>query len=295
MLRVGADLPLLGVARCLPSCIDGETQKKMKPIYVIGCGAIGYPLAAQLVRAGRPVIGVRTSRTDMQQAAIPVGVHNGANRTSVSVETVSLSNLTEVDGTIVVATKAYTNGLVAQTLRQISAIGPIVIMQNGLNVEEPFLAERLPSVYRCVLYATSQAKSECEFTFSPIGASPVGVVRGDELGLEECVAALTTDEFPFRPEPHIQREVWKKTIINSVFNSICPLLEVDNGIFVRSEEVADLARELVAEGVAVTDKLNMGIQEAEVIGQIMRISEGSRQLISTLQDLRMADKPKSNI
>ncbi len=158
----------------------------------------------------------------MQQAAIPVGVHNGVNRTSVSVETVSLSNLAAIDGTIVVATKAYTNGLLAQTLRQMSAGGPIVIMQNGLNVEEPFLAESFASIYRCVLYATSQAKSEYEFTFSPIAASPVGVVRGDALGLEECVAALTTDDFPFQTEPHIQREVWKKTIINSVFNSICP-------------------------------------------------------------------------
>ena len=38
--------------------------------------------------------------------------------------------------------------------------------------------------------------------------------------------------FPFRTEEQIERKVWKKAILNAVFNSICPLLGIDNGIFV---------------------------------------------------------------
>ena len=36
----------------------------------------------------------------------------------------------------------------------------------------------------------------------------------------------------------------------------------------------------------LTDRLNVGLSEAEVMKQIMVISTGSKQLISTLQDIR---------
>ncbi|MFL6711789.1 MAG: ketopantoate reductase family protein, partial [Sulfurifustis sp.] len=141
-------------------------------------------------------------------------------------------------------------------------------------------------IYRCILYVTSQTVSENDYTFSMITPSPIGVAHGDESSLEQCAALLTTPEFPFRLEANIQREAWKKTIINAVFNSICPLLEVDNGIFARDEETANLAREVVRECVTLTDRLNMRLSESELMEQLMRISKGSKQLISTLQDIR---------
>jgi 2-dehydropantoate 2-reductase len=86
---------------------------------------------------------------------------------------------------------------------------------------------------------------------------------------------------------NIQREVWKKAIINAVFNSICPLLDVDNGVFVRDAAVAALAREIVNECLALTERLGLALDEDELIEQILRISRGSEgQLISTLQDIR---------
>ena len=98
---------------------------------------------------------------------------------------------------------------------------------------------------------------------------------------------MTTGGFPFRSEANIQREIWKKAIVNSVFNSICPLLDIDNGVFVRDEETANLARQVVRECVTLTDRLNMGLSESELMEQIMRISKASDgQLISTLQDIR---------
>jgi len=143
----------------------------------------------------------------------------------------------------------------------------------------------------CILYVTSQATSEYDFRFRPVSSSLIGIVNGDESGLKKCVEDLTTDGFPFRPEAKIQREIWKKVIINSVFNSICPLLEVENGIFVRDEETANLAREVVRECVTLTDRLKMGLRESELMEQIMRISRASDgQLISTLQDIRTGRK-----
>lgn len=255
-------------------------------IFILGAGAVGFPLAAYLTNAGRKVVAIRTRKQNVPRSTVTVTVRQGANQVSAPIETISLSNLDRLDGTIVIATKSYTNQAIAQQLKDRGATGPIVIMQNGVGVERPFVDAQLFPVFRCILYITSQTVSEYDFTFSMITPSPMGAAHGDDSLLAEAVGLLSTPEFPFRYEANIQREAWKKTIINAVFNSICPLLEVDNGIFARDGATADLAREVVRECVTLTDRLNMRLSESELMEQIMRISKGSRQLISTLQDIR---------
>jgi len=255
-------------------------------IYILGSGAIGFPLAVYLADAGRRVVAVRTSRDDVPKSTITVTVRNGENHISTPVETISLSNLTALDGTIVIATKSYTNKAIALELKNKAPTGPIVIMQNGVGVEKPFLDAHFTPIYRCILLLTSQATSEYEFTVRPIASSPIGIVDGNEYDLKKCVEDLTTDGFPFRAEVNIQRDIWKKAIINCVFNSICPLLDVDNGVFVRDMEIANLAAEIVRECISLTDRFDMGLRESELMEQIMRISKGSDGiLISTLQDI----------
>jgi 2-dehydropantoate 2-reductase len=255
-------------------------------IYILGSGAVGFPLAAYLTNAGRNVVAVRTSRNDVPKSTINVTVQDGTNRVTAPVETISLSNLNNLDGTLVITTKSYTNPAIALLLKERKATGPLVIMQNGVGVERPFIDAGFAAVCRCVLYVTSQPTSEFQFSFHPITASPIGIIAGPEAELAKCVEQLNTDAFPFRAEANIQKEIWKKAIINSVFNSICPLLDVDNGIFVRDEPAANLAGRLVKECITLTDRLNIGLSESEVMQQIMRISTGSKQLISTLQDIR---------
>jgi 2-dehydropantoate 2-reductase len=256
-------------------------------IYILGAGAIGFPLAAFLANAGRRVVAVRTSRDNIAHGTRNVTVQSNDTVLRVPVATVSLAGLTRLDGTIVLATKAHANNELAQALKDKHATGPLVILQNGLGVERPFLEAPFSQIYRCVLYVTSQATADNTFTFRPVTASPIGIVRGDEAQLTQCIADLTTEGFPFRAEAHIQREVWKKAIINAVFNSICPLLDIDNGIFARDAAAADLAREIISECVLLTDRLDLRLSERELMDQLLLISQrSSGQLISTLQDLR---------
>lgn len=256
-------------------------------VFILGCGAIGLPLAAHLAAKGRSVLAVRTSRNDVDKGAITVTVRNAADRVDASIETISLSRLARLNGTVVIAAKSYANEAIAQALKSKETSGPLVIMQNGIGVEKPFLEAGFSPICRCVLFITSQAESEHEFTVRPIAASPIGVLSGDESALEECVETLATDGFPFRPEANIERDVWSKAIINSVFNSVCPLLEVDNGVFRRNGEAANLAHEVVRECITLTDRLGLGLSERELMERIFQISEGSDGiLISTLQDIR---------
>jgi 2-dehydropantoate 2-reductase len=255
-------------------------------IYILGSGAVGFPLAAYLTNAGRKVVAVRTSRNDVQKNMLDVTVQDASSRVTAPIETISLSNLARLDGMVVITTKSYTNQAIANLLKEKKASGPLVIMQNGVGVERSFLDAGFGTVCRCVLYVTSQPTSDFQFSFRPITASPIGIIAGPEAELAKCVAQLNTAGFPFRAEINIQKEIWKKAIINSVFNSICPLLDVDNNVFARDEATTELARQLVKECITLTDRLNIGLSESEVMEQIMRISTRSKQLISTLQDIR---------
>jgi len=256
-------------------------------IYVVGAGAVGMALAACLIRGGREAIAVRTRNDQALRETIRVSLHYGADRIEVLVESVGLGRLASLDGVVAVTAKSYANGAIAPQVAEKMTTGSIVVIQNGVGVEKPFLEARLHEVYRCVLYLTSQRTSENEFSFHPIRSSPIGIVRGNEAGLDSMVAALTTDRFPFHAESNIQREIWKKAVVNAVLNSICPLLEVDNGIFFRDQAVAELANEVITECLQLTDKLALGLTRAELMAQIMQISKSSDgQIISTLQDIR---------
>lgn len=262
-------------------------MSKADKTYVLGCGAIGLTLAAYLADAGRNIVAVRTSKNDIFDNEVTVTVHRAEAKLKVLVETVSLSRLATLDGIVVVTAKSYANKMIAATLAEKGFTGPIVILQNGLGVENSFIESQFADIYRCVLYTTAQTISENEVAFRPIASCPIGVVAGDKAGLEKCVCLLTTQNFPFHMEENIQRDVWKKAIINSVFNSICPLLDVDNGIFIRDEVVAQLAQEIVAECVVLAKAKGVSLTEFELMDQILRISNGSDGvLISTLQDIK---------
>lgn len=255
--------------------------------YILGSGAIGFPLAASLAHHGRPVVAVRTSRDDVPAGRVTITLEHGGQRISAEVETVSLANVGRLEGRFVITAKAHANAAIARALVDRAASGPLVLLQNGVGVERPFLGAQFPSIYRCVLYVTSQPTGDNTFAMRPVTTSPIGTVKGSDAELEACVAALTTAILPFRVEANIEREIWKKAIINAVFNSLCPLLEVDNGIFARDAAVAELARGIVQECVTLTDRLALGLSEGELMEQLLLISARSDgQLISTLQDLR---------
>src|ERR1700758_3440194 len=108
-------------------------------IYILGSGAVGFPLAAYLTNAGRRVVAVRISRNDVPKSMIDVTVQDAANRVTTPIETISLSNLAKLDGTVIISTKSYTNQAIADLLKERKAPGPLVIMQNGVGIERPFL------------------------------------------------------------------------------------------------------------------------------------------------------------
>jgi 2-dehydropantoate 2-reductase len=238
----------------------------MEPVYIIGSGAIGKVLAVCLSNDGRKVVLLRGSVDNGETHRENISVTLSSQEiieAEVTIDT--LSNYRSLEGLVVLCNKSYGNAALADALKHKIGHSPIILLQNGLGVEQAFMD--FPVVYRCVLFVTSQPASATKLNFKPVAVSPIGRISGgDETSLGHIASLLNTPYFGFRIEPDIQPVIWKKAIINSVFNSVCPLLDTDNGIFHRNPQALQIAESLVAECLCVAGEQGVNLNLAEVMG-----------------------------
>lgn len=259
----------------------------MERIYIIGAGAVGKVLAVALKKEGREIVILRGSVADgpASQETIKVILHDG----SMLQETLEISTLAQfprLDGLVLLTNKSYGNERLAHLLKDKIGHSPITLLQNGLGIERPFLEQQFPQVYRAVLFMTSQVNSTGVISYKPVATSPVGTISADKDQLEAVVSLLHSPHFQFRVAPNIQEIIWEKAIANSVFNSICPLLHIDNGVFQREPRVMDLAKRVIAECIAVAGEKGIVLQQQQLEDRILQISgKSDGQFISTLQDI----------
>ena len=266
-------------------------------IYIIGSGSIGMPLATFLSSKDTQVTAVRTSIDGIKPTTQYVTVELPAWESIQSdVKTVSLSEIESIDnGIVLITVKATVNKIIANSLKNKFPNGSLVLMQNGIGVEQPFIDVGFSRIYRCVLYATGQTIQKLHYRFREVSESPIGVIKGNHLEAQSIIDIITTPGFRFRYEKSIEKQVWKKAIINAVFNSICPLLNVDNGIFHRNEDVATIAETVINEASSVAEGIGIYFEKHELLEQLLLISRNSDgQLISTLQDINNGRETEIN-
>lgn len=256
-------------------------------IYVIGAGAIGKALAITLKAANRNVTLLRATVTDLQSHKENLSLLlNTGQELSANITVASIHDFDRLDGLIILTNKSYGNAQICALLSNKTGNSPVVILQNGLGVENIFLENHFPRLYRCVLFATSQVIDNTKVNFKPVSPSLIGIIKGKPDELETIVESLNTLAFPFQSEVNIQKVIWKKAIINCVFNSVCPLIETDNGIFYRNADVLDIAQRIIHECVQVANAYGIILSAQEVLESLLLISKLSDgQLISSYQDI----------
>ncbi|MFN8886528.1 MAG: ketopantoate reductase family protein [Cyclobacteriaceae bacterium] len=184
-----------------------------KTIYIIGAGAIGKALAVFLKLKGRNVLLVRGSVDQGVSTYETIKIELPDQLTlEATIEVTSLSQLHLFDGIVLLTTKSFGNESLAKSLYPKIGHAPMVVMQNGLEVEQPFLQHGFPEIYRCVLFATSQSISESMIRYKPVAVSQIGVIRGNDSQLQEIITQLENDLFNFAASSNIQSIIWKKPL-----------------------------------------------------------------------------------
>ncbi|WP_336514845.1 2-dehydropantoate 2-reductase [Pollutibacter soli] len=262
-------------------------QKTKPTIYIIGAGAIGKTLAVFLKQQGKDIVLLR-GHIDNKPACVE-NIEVQLSKDEIIREEITLScisNYPAFDGIVVLANKAYGNLSIAERLRNKVRNSPLVILQNGLNVELPFTDHKFSHVYRGVLFTTCQSLAENSVKFRPVTASPIGIISGNEKTLHAIVDQLNNPNLQFISTLNIHSVAWTKTIINCVFNSICPLLETDNGIFHSNRNALTIAKRIIDECVIIASLKNIHLNSEEILEKLLLISRSSDgQLISTYQDI----------
>lgn len=257
-------------------------------IYIIGAGAIGRSLAVILQNHRKEVtlVKVRQHIPALHKETISITLPDGSEMTG-DVSISGIADISDYSGIILLTTKSYVNPDIAHLLKNKTGDSPLVILQNGLGVENVFIENNFPAVYRCVLFATAQETGVNTVRFKPVTSSPIGVCKGQREELERIITQLNNSIFPFRAEYELEKIIWKKTIINCVFNSICPLLETDNGIFHRNPTALALATRLIEECLSIARMKNIPLTVSEITDSLLLISrQADGQLISTYQDIQ---------
>ncbi|OMQ08947.1 ketopantoate reductase family protein [[Flexibacter] sp. ATCC 35103] len=255
-------------------------------IYIIGNGVIGKALAVALTLNGRKTTILRGSIDNQPEGIENIQVEIENKIIGAEVVISSLSNCERLDGIILLTNKSFGNSVLADKLKDKTGKSPIVFLQNGLHIENSFIDKGFDELYRCVLLATSESLENNKVRFKLVAPSPIGIVKGSNEILQEIVDVLNTGLFSFRNEEDIQTLIWKKVISNCVFNSICPLLETDNGIFQRNDRALQIAKTVTAECLLVAKEYGIDLTMETVLENVLAISKMSDgQKISTYQDI----------
>lgn len=257
---------------------------KETKIYIVGSGAIGKALAVFLQQENKKVVLVRGSVDNIPDTKETITVIEKNKTFQQRITTTTFKGLQAINGLVLITVKAFANTEIAGKLKDKKGDFSIVLLQNGLHVERAF--EMFDKIYRCVLFSTSQVTGDNEVTFKSVMPSPVGNLQGNNDGLQDLVDRINTQHFSFRSETDITPLLWTKVIANCAFNSICPLLETDNGIFVRNADARRLARTVIEECVGVAQKRGIALDKDAIENNLMQISKQSDgQLISTYVDI----------
>lgn len=264
-----------------------QMDKMKDTIYIIGAGAVGKALAVALAGDHKKAVLLRGSVDQQPAHTEKTQVLREDVVQEADVEVSTISNFAELDGIIVLTNKSYGNAELAARLKGKTGSSPIVILQNGLGIEQVFADNGFPEIYRCVLFVTSQLTEDNRVSFKPVAVSPIGAITNSTTTTDAVVKQLDSPGFRFRAENDIQPIIWRKAIINSVFNSVCPLLETDNGIFHRDAGALAIAERVIAECIAIAQEKGISLNAGEVKENLLLISKSSDgQPISTLQDIR---------
>jgi 2-dehydropantoate 2-reductase len=140
------------VTLCMRNISTESMSLVNSTVYILGAGAIGKALAVFLSNAHRNVMLVRTSidHYAMREESCTVELHDGSSL-QASVPTCALAELSALEGIIVLANKAHANEAIAKKLMNKTGNSPLIVMQNGLDVEKSFLENFDTVLSMCVV------------------------------------------------------------------------------------------------------------------------------------------------
>lgn len=250
--------------------------------HILGAGAMGRLFACKLKRLGlEPVLLLRGDGHSVQN----IRLRDGDAEESFDIKTLGLDGITpdSIEGLLVTTKANQAVDAVQSCLPALSGATPVVLMHNGMGVQEILLSEH-PDLNLLAGTTTEGAYRD--------GDILVHAGRGDTLigqqapGAPEWFAALESDEERISWTNEIDDTLWKKLLINCAINPLTALHHCRNGELLDRPtlraEVELLCEELAAVSAARGNARGAGCALDWALGVIQRTAANQS---SMLQDV----------
>ncbi len=270
-------------------------------ILIIGAGAIGIAVGASLCSVGNSVDFLASKRT---KAAIYC---SGVYREGIFGECEAQENVIAFDNYddlryelydyIIISAKTFSNAEISEKLslhkNQIKDECKIIIMQNGIGNDEPFLENfSKDTVYNARVITgferTAPNKSKITVHNAPV---LFGSLYGAELSCMEPIAkALDKSGIQSEVSDEVGKALWAKLLYNTTLNPLGAILHCSYGELYESKSAREIMERLVRESYDVMDAVGAVTYQSnarEYIDELYNtlIPNTYAHRASTLQDI----------
>jgi 2-dehydropantoate 2-reductase len=261
---------------------------------VFGAGAIGGLFGARLARARHDVLLV-AREADVAEIRLHGLRVEGAESFEAPVAVVdALTDGMQTDALLLCVKSPDVEGAGREIARRIRPLPPLLALQNGLGIEALLRAGLAAGgaepasirIVRAINSVPSTRLGPGRVRAAGTGEVLLPVEAEDASGAAGLFEALLTSaKIPVRRVPALEKEVWRKLLVNAAINPVTADHGIPNGQLARDPwrgQAEELLREALA--VARAEGFDLSEEEAEAeLWKIVRATAPNRS--SMLQDV----------
>ncbi|GIM47442.1 2-dehydropantoate 2-reductase [Collibacillus ludicampi] len=260
-------------------------------VLLIGAGALGKLIAAQLARSGTK-IQVLVRREEQMKAIRERGVCVNHNNTTYTQKLEVFTEISDLTPDVVILTvKSYQTEEAAKQITRLCNSPTVLSLQNGLGNEIPLA--KYCSKDRIMLGVCTHgvtALSDTTVAWNGVGEILIGSKRHTLApSVERLVRLLSAAGLHARCSQHIEEDVWRKVLVNCAINPLTAVTRLKNGDLLEREDLLRIMRDVVDEAVRIAEA--KGIKVGEIWPRVLDVCRKTAENRSSmLQDLE-ANRP----
>jgi len=246
-------------------------------IAIIGAGAIGGFFGSLLYTNGHEVIFVEREYKIPKLSSEGLKVEM-PDSSVITVKAVFKPNLKGIKGLdmCIVAVKAYDTSAAVEHIVEANVECPVLLLQNGLGVEEE--AERI------LKRPVARGVTNCGAMAEGIGNVKVKGIAKTLLGsrdpslVDACkilAEALNEAGLPTEVTSNIDGAVWTKTIVNSSINPLGTIMNMKNGELLENEFTRELMAMIATESWRIAWKMGVKLEVEDPIEEVFRVARAT--------------------
>ena len=271
--------------------IPSLSVKKDKTILLVGLGAIGSVIYRRLSLQEYTVVCLSSVKSSKL-------IRRKGLRVKLSTDECLKFHNCEIYGQLpekyvfdrcIVTAKSWVNDFIVDDLsKHLKSSASILLLQNGLNIEKPFLKlDNNWKLYRGLTSLAAYRTKTNEAYEASIGETKLGSINNDEFDLlDEWQSLLSKIGLTVSVSDNIQKDTWLKAAVNCTIGPLGAITELKNGQILPDIFLNRIVNYIINEFISVIpEELSITFDEAyTLIDKIAK--ETTNHQSSMLQDIQ---------